>query len=313
MSLCSSQFDSCLCAIVLVLYGYTVFVVILPNTYFVPITMPSKLTRKQIAEGLDQQPIDILLLGQRSSSLTSKQKAFAKEVALGATGADAYRKAYNSKGKPKSVGNNASKLKAHDGIALEIKAIQEAIEFNKSHSSAQLRALVVSQLTKEALNEDNPPASRLTALKALGTVAGVDAFIERKEIKTIRDSDTARADLMAQLKQAISENMRTVNEDTDDADELMREISGGNITSDDQPNEILDSGTPPSPDPQDLSIDRAHYMHSIPHNLSPKVSDHTHPPHDFRNEEGEGVQNSESGNITGTTETPPSTVWIEKG
>jgi len=275
--------------------------------------MPSKLTRKQIAEGLDQQPIDILLLGQRSTSLTSKQKAFAKEVALGATGADAYRKAYNSKGKPKSVGNNASKLKAHDGIALEIKAIQEAIEFNKAHSTAQLRALVVSQLTKEALNEDNPPASRLTALKALGTVAGVDAFVERKEIKTIRDSDTARADLMAQLKQAISDNLRTINEDSSDADELMREISGGNITSDDQPSEILDSADPPGTDPQDLIDGTANYMHSIPHNLSPKVSDRTHSPTSFRDEEGEGVQKSEIGNITGDIENPPSTVWIEKG
>jgi len=275
--------------------------------------MPSKLTRKQIAEGLDQQPIDVLLLGHRSTNLTSKQKAFAKNVALGDTGADAYRKAYNTKAKPKTVGDNASKLRNDTRIATEIATIQEAIEFNKSHSTAQLRALVVSQLTKEALNEDNPPASRLTALKALGTVAGVDAFVERKEIKTIRDSDTARADLMAQLKQAISENMRTINEDTDDADELMREISGapsGNITSESQPIEIIDSADPPGAYPQDLIDGTPNYMHSIPHNIPPKVSDR---PHNFRSEEGEGVQKNPSGNITGNTETPPSTVWIEKG
>ena len=56
-------------------------------------------------------------------TLTTKQKKFAEQVALGATGAEAYRVAYNAKGKPKTVGNHASNLKQHEGIRLEIERI----------------------------------------------------------------------------------------------------------------------------------------------------------------------------------------------
>lgn len=230
--------------------------------------MSQKLTRKQIQESLDQMPIDVLLTGSKNRKLTHKQKEFCKEVAKGSTGADAYRKAYNSKGKPKSVGNNASKLMSDDGIKLEVEAIKRAIEFNKSHSTAQLRALVVSQLTKEALNDSNPPASRLTALKALGEVAGVDAFVHRTETKIVRDSDSARSELMEQLKKAIGENMRTVDNEASDADSLLAELvadpieTRGELETDSLAIELLE--TPPEGDPQFAESDDPILLHTIP-------------------------------------------------
>lgn len=233
--------------------------------------MPAKLTRKQIQEGLDQMPIDVLLTGTRNNKLTHKQKEFAKEVALGSTGADAYRKAYRKGKRPlkaKTIGNKASELKSKEGIQLEIEAIQRAIEFNKSHSLAQLRALVVSQLTKEALTEGNPPASRLTALKALGEVAGIDAFIHRTETKVIRDSDSARSDLMEQLKKVIADNMRTVDSNQDDANSLLAELvavplaTKGESDSDSLAIELREA--PPEGDPQVLDDADPILLHSIP-------------------------------------------------
>lgn len=251
--------------------------------------MPAKLTKKQIAEGLEQVPLDILLLGHKSSNLTHKQREFAKNVALGDTGAEAYRKAYR-KGKepvkPKVAGNRASLLKQNDGIKLEVEAIREAIEFNKSHSTAQLRALVVSQLTKEALNGENPPASRLTALKALGEVAGVDAFVHRTETKVIRDSDTARNELMEQLKKVIGDNLRTINEEDDaDARALLAEISG-------EGTENQDTQTPPEGHPLESAISLADDMHSIPDSSSPKNNDG-------------GVKNPESVKVNTFAESTP--------
>jgi hypothetical protein len=279
------------------------------NFAHVPILFPllmTKLSRKQIKEGLDQVPMDVLLLGHRSDSLTHKQKEFAKNVALGETGADAYRKAYKSKGKPKTVGNNASKLMQKDGIKLEVEAIREAIEFNKSHSSAQLRALVVSQLTKEALNEDNPPASRLTALKALGTVAGVDAFIERKEVRTIKDSDTARAEIMEQLRKAMGDSLRTINEPEDDPLSLLSELADAKR----QKEEIA---TPPHPTPEESPELDAATTHSIPHKSPPKVSDSSHAPVSFRKEEGVGGTKDTYLEQYTDSETPPVTNWVAKG
>jgi hypothetical protein len=246
----------------------------------------TKLTRKQIKEGLDQVPIDVLLTGTRNNRLTHKQKEFAKEVALGNTKAGAYRKAYNTKANKKVQANHGSKLAQRDDIALEIEAIKEAIEFNKSHSTAQLRALVVSQLTKEALNGENPPASRLTALKALGEVAGVDAFIHRTETKIIKDSETNRAELMDQLKKAISDNMRTINEGDSDPMDLLKEIADGE-------KQKADSATPPIPDPQESQLIGDDTLHSIPHN---QLSNST------KNDESHLVKLPD-------TETPPVTVW----
>lgn len=230
--------------------------------------MPAKLTRKQIQEGLDQMPIDVLLTGTRNNKLTHKQKEFCKEVAQGNTKAGAYRKAYNTKANKKVQANKGSELAKRDDIAVEIEAIKTAIEFNKSHSTAQLRALVVSQLTKEALSDDNPPASRLTALKALGEVAGIDAFIHRTETKVIRDSDSARSDLMDQLKKVIADNMRTIDSNQDDASSLLAELVADPLASkivvdsDSQAIELREA--PPEGDPQVLDDADPILLHSIP-------------------------------------------------
>ena len=167
-----------------------------------------KLTRKQIREQLDQVPID-KILGVPTRNLTHKQQKFCENVAKGETGAEAYRMAYGrdgAKAKPKVAGNRASKLKESEVIKREIEAIRTALEFEKSHTTAQLRALVVSQLTKEALDPDNNSNARLIALKALGTVAGVDAFQHISQSTIIKDSSESRAELMEKLKQAIADN-----------------------------------------------------------------------------------------------------------
>ena len=91
----------------------------------------TKLSRKQIKEGLDQVPMDVLLTGTRNSRLTHKQKEFAKELALGNTKAGAYRKAYDTKANKKVQANKGSELSLRDDIQVEVEAIRQAIEFNK--------------------------------------------------------------------------------------------------------------------------------------------------------------------------------------
>ena len=65
-----------------------------------------KLTRKQIQQGLEQTPTADILGAAVNAQLTSKQKAFALNLAKGDTGAAAYRKAYNTKAKPKRTLNH---------------------------------------------------------------------------------------------------------------------------------------------------------------------------------------------------------------
>ena len=219
--------------------------------------MVAKLTRQQVKEALKSADVSTLLTNS-SRTLTHKQKTFAKELALGATGADAYRKAYNTKGKPKTVGDNASRLKNDSRIIAEVDAIKEAIEFRALYTEAQLKALIVSRLTKEALDLENPPAVRVSSLKTLGTVAGVDAFQHISTATVIHDSTTARAKLFDQLKRAIEDNKRTVD---NDALSLLDEIKQGR---DQNAEENGETQTPPLPTPQDSIDDGVELLHSTP-------------------------------------------------
>ena len=124
-----------------------------------------RLTRAQIAEGLDQIPLDTLLLGTRTEArLTAKQKAFARNLALGKSKAQAYREAYSDKGTKKTQANAGYRLSQSSDIDAIKSAYEVAIEAAKQRTPAQLRELVLHRLTKEALDEDSPPNARIQAL-----------------------------------------------------------------------------------------------------------------------------------------------------
>lgn len=184
-------------------------------------------TRKQIKEAVKTTPVDQLL--GVSNELTHKQKTFARLVAEGNTGADAYRKAYNTKAKAQTIGNNASRLKRDDRIKAQIEAFERANAASAYHVPQHLRALIVSSLVDVVADEDVKPSTRVQAAKVLGTVAGVDAFVTRSEHRVIKSSEDAKGALLAKLREVMK------NDATDarvvDADSLMRELS--NDASDD--------------------------------------------------------------------------------
>jgi hypothetical protein len=271
-----------------------------------------KLTKAQITEALKNNPMhEVLNVSKRA--LTPKQIKYCENVAKGETKAGSYRKAYNSKANPRVQANKGYELSKRDDIQMMIEATRKAIEWEKSHTLAQTRALVVERLTKEALDDDSSPSARINALKALGTVAGVDAFVHRTETKVIKDSSKIRADLMAQIKEAMQAN--TVEMESDqDAIELLAEISGQP-----RPAPFEDGATPPTPDPPSASNERAQLLHTIPDTQSPSKSmqnapiestSYTHVetlPHRNDDEEGGGgTKNHPDWQEVPTGNTPPS-------
>ena len=165
------------------------------------------------------------VLQVEKSKLTPKQIKFCEHLATGETKAGAYRKAYNSKGKTNTVATRGHEMAKRGDIQVMTEAIKQGIEFQKLYTAGQIRALVVQRLTQEAIAEDSNPSVRVNALKALGTIAGVDAFVHRSETTVIKDSDKARAELMAMLKQSIEDNARTITSEDSDVLELLSEIS----------------------------------------------------------------------------------------
>jgi hypothetical protein len=201
------------------------------------------------------------LLGGSSRELTAKQKAFAREVALGSTGADAYRKAYSDKAKPKTAGNAASELKQHSGIALEIEAIKRAQEAEHLKNPLALRALVIGTLVELATNPDAKDAIRLQAVKVLGGVTEVAAFTERKETKVITSSTDARAEVLAELRALANAQAADAQIIDAQASELLAELK----TAAAEPH--------PSPTPTDTQKESLVPMHTIPHKAPLDISE----------------------------------------
>ena len=154
-------------------------------------------------------------------------------------------------------------------IAHEIEAQKRAIEFEKSYSARQLKSIVISQLTKEALNPDSKPSERISALKALGSVAELGVFVERKEIRTIKDSASAKADLLDKLRKAIRDQSRTVNAD---AMSLLDEINGAMQNENNLAAEALAAGPLPG-DPLNVTDADSNLLHTNPLKQSQEEND----------------------------------------
>jgi hypothetical protein len=213
----------------------------------------AKLSKRDIREGLDSIPMDTLLSPQgKKIQLTTKQRDFAKNVALGKTKTQSYREAYKTKAKPSSVSVNACKLASDTRVKLMIEAYREAIEASKYRTPAQLRELVIHQLTLHALSEDNSARDRLSAIKMLGNVAEIGAFVERKESLVIHESSKVKADLVARLKDIVGGEIR---EATDEGEELLQALSHSKNTSRDTHAHAL------PPNSENVG---AEHMHNIP-------------------------------------------------
>lgn len=264
-----------------------------------------KLTRKQIAEGLEAFPIETVLLGAVTSKekrLTAKQKAFAEEVAKGNTKAGAYRKAYNSKAKPETQSKNGQALVKNKAIQTQIEAFRVALEAQKYTTPAHLRALTIHKLTEKALSEDVPPAQQIKALELLGKITEVALFTERREIvqtsspaemkekflSTIRlalskqgaeDIEPNQADdLLAELAGVRPHDDQTSAHESIDMEEISEESTGQAEEKDPPaPSENRKAATPPEADPQNQAYANTSPLHSIPHTKSSQKSTVTNP------------------------------------
>ena len=184
--------------------------------------MPQKLTRAQIKEGLDTIPVETLLSsGQgKQAKITGKMKAFAHAVALGETKANAYRKAYKPNATKRTLACKPYELMRDERIQREVQAYQLALEAEKHRNPIQLKALLVQQLVQHSLDEDFPPAQRMKALQLIGNLFEVGAFLERKEVTTVRKSSDIRTRLLERLSTVTDTRVK------DDGLTLLEEIRG---------------------------------------------------------------------------------------
>ena len=231
-----------------------------------------KLTRAQIAQGLDQFPVEHLLSAGKGkvAQLTHKQREFARHIALGKTKAQAYRESYTQTPAHTTITQEPYRLAADPRIAAEIEAYRLAIEAEKHRTPQQLKAMLVQQLVQHSLDDAFPPAQRVQCLKLLGSLFEVGAFVERKEVTTIARSGDIRARIMETLRdvtdvQAIDTGM-----------DLMEELAQAKAPAAEHSQEAHISGEGHTADP--TAPPPAHSgpgpgagtTHTIPHTESPE-------------------------------------------
>ena len=273
-----------------------------------------KLTRKQIKEGLEATPIDTLLLGS-PKTLTKKQKDFAEALAKTGNKAEAYRQAYDTNTKPAIQSLEGQRLAKNPIIAMQVEAIKLSLEAQKYLLPAHLRALTIQKLTEKALDPDVNHAQQIKALELLGKITEVALFSERKEITATDTSANAKDRLIQSLAQAIRSSSNITSAKKAEADDLLNEITGGNLsnpepmTVDQAPEDIegqdhknesqvlsealsedmAETLTPPDPTPQNFSEFQVTLTHTIPDKQSAPITDT--PPLSNQNAGGEGVYN----------------------
>ena len=260
-------------------------------------TKKTKLTRKQIAEGLKATPIETLLLGAKNSKekrLTASQIKFAEEIAKGKTKAEAYRQSRpngrKSNAKPQTASKRGQELSKDGAIQAQIEAFKVAIEAQKYQTPLHLRALAIHKITEKALDPNCPPAQQLKALELLGKITEVALFTERREVVQHTSSDQMKEKLLQSLRLAIKSSTATdARELSPDsllaeltAKPVNKDISGDLMSNNDQimddQGEIIEaegvfsseSAEPTDPQPPKIQNSDSDLWHSNPHTLPPE-------------------------------------------
>ena len=228
-------------------------------------TMVQKLTRAQIKEGLDQIPVETLLMSGegKQAKITHKQREFARAVAMGQSKANAYRVSHKAKPTKATITTEPYKLMRDPRITREVEAYRLALEAEKHRNPVQLKALLVQQLVQHSLDEDFPPAQRMKALQLIGQLFEVGAFLERKETTVVHKSTDIRTRLLERLG-----TLTDVNAKMDEGRALMDEIKGGETVDDDG------SSRPTAPVPaQNDAVAVACAPHTVPDIQSPNKNE----------------------------------------
>lgn len=234
----------------------------------------AKLTRKQVAEGLQSVPLDVVLLGAagaKTSKLTAKQRKFAEGIAMGKSKAAAYRDAYDSQGKGHTQSRRGQDLAKHGAVKAQIDALTLAAEARKYATPAALRSLVIERLTAHAIDDDINPAQRLRALELLGKVTEIAAFTERREIVRTEKAGDARAALLEILRTALRHNVTDAEpRPARIAADVMAQDAGSSQDAD--PGAVGDGqgATPTGVHPPDAPQAAAQPLLSNPHIESPE-------------------------------------------
>ena len=197
---------------------------------------------------------EILGVSSKDKGLTHKQQTFARELAKGATKAEAYRRAYKPTATAATLSGEPYRVASDPRVSAEVEAYKIAIESAKHRTPEALRQLVIKTLVDVAISPTAKEAVKVQAVKVLGTVVEVGAFLERREVINTSSSAQAKAELLQQIRTLMQGN--AVDAIEVDADSLLRELT--------PEVETLPVDTHPDATPHDGNEESQADKHTIP-------------------------------------------------
>jgi len=139
--------------------------------------------------------------------LTPKQERFAQLVAGGSSQADAYREAFNSKGKDSTVHSEASRLMKDPKISARVDALIALKERAIQRKAVSDRELVVGKLRRwvedgvDPTTGEEPTNAQLTAAQLLGRTVAL--FSDKQVVEKVeRSPDEIAAEIERRLASA---------------------------------------------------------------------------------------------------------------
>lgn len=217
--------------------------------------MVSKLSKADMDKALDEIPISSVL-GAKHKELSPQAKRFAREVAKGRKKVDAYRTAYPNAKSPYTLASDPYKLASDPRVRQEIEALELAERTAAYRTPARLREHVIKSLLEVTLDPETKAAVRVQALKVLGSVTEVAAFTDRKEVRTVSTSETARAKVLEEIKAIMGASDEVVDVQ---AKSLLDELAAVNGLQPDDDGETVNglhqAGSPDTPTDQDAGHD----------------------------------------------------------
>ena len=108
------------------------------------------------------------------TTISPKQSAFAGFVSSGSSYTDAYKLAYNAENMSKQVlYNKSSQLAKNPKVKEVIEALRSNDKVAQEAHDKLSNDWIIEKLQGEAVNESNPPSSRIRALELLGKTGGL--------------------------------------------------------------------------------------------------------------------------------------------
>lgn len=138
---------------------------------------------------------------KKDRPLTPKQMAFAGFVAKGINYSESYRKAYGAENYSKSsLAVEASRMMKDERVQRAVEDLKaERRDTKKAHKKLTGK-WILERLVDEAMNDSNPPSTRVRALELLGKSEGVFEENTRLTVEHRKPEDVER-----ELKQRLEE------------------------------------------------------------------------------------------------------------